>query len=124
MPLIRSGSKEAIGENIRTEMAAGKPQKQAIAIAYNVKREAEKKASDAEAERRRKRAPKNDDPEGEHYEHSDAISHRRLFGKGARMTQVESYRPVGDTSDEIAMAHRPADSVNYKKDIRLPREKK
>lgn len=42
MPLIRSGSKEAIGENIRTEMAAGKPQKQAIAIAYSVKREAEK----------------------------------------------------------------------------------
>lgn len=32
-----------MSENIRTEMAAGKPQKQAVAIAYSVKREAEKK---------------------------------------------------------------------------------
>lgn len=38
MPLIKSKSKEAIGKNIRTEMKAGKPQKQAIAIALDVAR--------------------------------------------------------------------------------------
>ncbi len=43
MPLIKSKSKRAFGENIATEMRAGKPQKQAVAIAYAVKREAEKK---------------------------------------------------------------------------------
>ena len=36
MPLDKSGSKTSIGKNIKTEMAAGKPQKQAIAIAMNV----------------------------------------------------------------------------------------
>lgn len=37
MPLIQSKSKKAVGENIRREMDAGKPQKQAEAIAFNVK---------------------------------------------------------------------------------------
>ena len=40
MPLNKSGSKAAIGENIKTEMAAGKPQKHAEAIALNTDREA------------------------------------------------------------------------------------
>lgn len=35
MPLIHGKSKEAISQNIRTEMHAGKPQKQAVAIAYS-----------------------------------------------------------------------------------------
>lgn len=45
MPLIKSASKKAVGKNIRTEMAAGKPQKQAVAIALSVQRDAEKKKS-------------------------------------------------------------------------------
>lgn len=38
--LIKSESKEAVGENIKTEMSAGKPQKQAIAIALSTQRKA------------------------------------------------------------------------------------
>jgi hypothetical protein len=40
MPLNQSGSKSSVGQNIKTEMAAGKPQKQAVAIALNVQRKA------------------------------------------------------------------------------------
>jgi hypothetical protein len=36
MPLDKSKSPKAFQKNIRTEMAAGKPQKQAVAIAYAV----------------------------------------------------------------------------------------
>ena len=38
MPLNKSGSKKAIGQNIKTEEAVGKKPKQAIAIALNVAR--------------------------------------------------------------------------------------
>jgi hypothetical protein len=39
MPLIKSGSSESVGKNIKTEMKAGKPKKQAVAIALSVERE-------------------------------------------------------------------------------------
>ena len=44
MPLVKSKSEKAFKENIKTEVKAGKPVKQAVAIAYSTKREAEKKA--------------------------------------------------------------------------------
>lgn len=40
MPLIKSKSSKAIGPNIKAEEAAGKPRKQAIAIALSVQRRA------------------------------------------------------------------------------------
>jgi hypothetical protein len=43
MPLKKSVGKPAFRANVKAEMAAGKPQKQAVAIAYAVKREAVKK---------------------------------------------------------------------------------
>lgn len=44
MPLTKSTSKAAFTKNIKAEIKAGKPPKQAVAIAYATKREAAKKA--------------------------------------------------------------------------------
>jgi hypothetical protein len=43
MPLKKSASKEAFRANVKAEVKAGKPIKQAVAIAYATKRQAPKK---------------------------------------------------------------------------------
>lgn len=43
MPLKKSTTQKAFKSNIKEEVKAGKPVKQAVAIAYSVKREAQKK---------------------------------------------------------------------------------
>jgi len=44
MPLVKSTSKQAFRKNIKAEVAAGKPVKQAVAIAYSTKRSAAAKS--------------------------------------------------------------------------------
>ena len=44
MPLRKSSSKKAVGQNIRAERKAGKPEKQAVAIALSVQDRAKKGA--------------------------------------------------------------------------------
>jgi hypothetical protein len=39
MPLDRSGTEASVGRNVKAEMKAGKPKKQALAIALNVERD-------------------------------------------------------------------------------------
>jgi len=43
MPLKRGKSRKTISKNIKTEIAAGRPQKQAIAIAFSMARKGKKK---------------------------------------------------------------------------------
>ena len=50
MPLDKSGTEESVGKNIKTEMKAGKPKKQALAIALNVERDNAKGARKSQLE--------------------------------------------------------------------------
>lgn len=60
MPLIKSASKEAVSQNISTEMAAGRPQRQAVAIALSVQRRARRRApSLADVKKRRRGTSEN-----------------------------------------------------------------
>jgi len=81
MPLIHSTSKKAFGENIAKERAAGKPIKQAVAIAYATKRDAAKK--------------------DHHSSHSSKRSddyHKNVVGRSAtKMTKLEQNRKGMDT---------------------------
>lgn len=43
MPLSKTSSPKSFQKNVRAEVKAGKPAKQAVAIAYSVKRQAQKK---------------------------------------------------------------------------------
>lgn len=43
MPLVKSKTKEAFQKNVKAEVKSGKPQDQAVAIAYQIKRNAENK---------------------------------------------------------------------------------
>jgi hypothetical protein len=45
MPLKKSPSKSAFRENVKAEIKAGKPIKQAVAVAYSAKRSACKKGN-------------------------------------------------------------------------------
>lgn len=43
MPLVKGKSKKAFSANVRAEVKAGKPVKQAVAIAYSTKRKSKGK---------------------------------------------------------------------------------
>jgi hypothetical protein len=58
MPLKHGTSKKTMSANIKTEMKAGKPQKQAVAIAYAEKRESGKKKEKLESKASEKREMK------------------------------------------------------------------
>ena len=89
MPLIKSTSKRAFGENIARERAAGKPEKQSVAIAYSVKREAAKHSHSGEGINKR---PSNTSTQAGIRHHSSA-SQKRSDGYHKNTVDASSVRP-------------------------------
>ncbi len=89
MPLVKSPSKEAFSANVSAERAAGKPMKQALAIAYSVKRRAGKYAEGGEVE----------EP-GESYDPAQAALRPRIV--------VNYHQPRPVTKEEFPEEARPA----------------
>jgi hypothetical protein len=92
MPLIKSTSKQAFGKNIAREMQAGRPQKQAVAIAYAEKREAKK--SEHHSSHSQKRS--------EHYHRhiADTVEPVRVDSGKTKMTRRVS--PMMNDEDDTA----------------------
>ena len=80
MPLIKSTSKGAFAKNVKAEIAAGRPPKQAVAIAYSTKRAAEKEHHSSHSAKR-----------------SDNY-HKNVVGRGeTKMSKLEQKRTGMDT---------------------------
>ncbi len=62
MPLIKGKSPKAFEHNVKAEVHAGKPQKQALAIAYDIKRRSAKKKKMAEGGEAQEQLPQGSNP--------------------------------------------------------------
>jgi hypothetical protein len=81
MPLIKSTSKQAFGENIAAERAAGKPEKQAVAIAYATKN-----------------AAARDNHHSSHSAKRSTDYHKNVVGRAPmKMTRLEQFKSGMDT---------------------------
>ena len=89
MPLIKSTSKKAFGENIARERAAGKPEKQAVAIAYSEKRAAAKHSHAGEGVHK---APSKSSTQGG-IEHHSAHSSKRSEHYHTKVVEASAVRP-------------------------------
>lgn len=81
MPLIKGKSKKSFSKNVETEMKAGKPQKQSLAIAFAMKRKAPKKMADGgsiDASASSMKRPMPDDVHGDSHEVSRSRGKKAL----------------------------------------------
>lgn len=113
MPLIKSGSKKAVSENIRREIAAGKPQKQAVAIALSTARRYAKKA---EGGRTKKTPLPKPDPRGSTF--VERIPRANNVDRGMEIPAGLFMKSRGYESGKASRTYDPNDvvRVNLAKD--------
>jgi hypothetical protein len=101
MPLIKGKSAKSFSKNVATEMDAGKPQKQALAIAYSVKRKSPKKmASGGELSR-----PDTDDIICDHG--GKMHCNMGCYAEGGEISASNEKRPMPDNEyDDAEMDRR------------------
>lgn len=94
MPLIKSKSKQAFSKNVKTEIAAGKPPKQAVAIAYSEKRSAGGRDTPHHSEHSAQRS--------EHY-HSNIVEPNKVKMTSTKSTRLEQQKMSSE--DDILTGH-------------------
>lgn len=134
MPLIKSKSDKAFKSNIKAEVKAGKPVKQAVAIAYSTKRAAKKAIGgsmrdddDYDAPARTRYRPA---PDARHYDsdidYYDSISRRgdddeevdktpNRVVKADQRRLKQYHKAVGDLSKKFYAAKKSGDEESLKK---------
>jgi hypothetical protein len=131
MPLIKRASKKALSKNIETEMHAGTPQKQALAIAFNTQRQARKKMAfggefmGKKDSQPAQPAPRPSDDQSNTEAAMDSI--RKAFGpkkaKGGMMyaeggeIRAGSHRPNADDEDEREMSMMEGASREHSQEL-------
>jgi len=93
MPLLKG--KKNMGKNIKTEMEAGKPQKQAVAIAYSMLKRKKKMAKGGEV-REEVFDGKLDNDEKE----QTSLDPVQRFAKGGEAEMKENYQDDGDSDED------------------------
>lgn len=117
MPLIKGKSEKSFEHNLKAEMEAGKPQGQALAIAYSMKRKAQKKALGGEVIEHEEHKPEHEDEM--HYgepkkvrvaaEHAKSVHHAH-GGDVVGRIMAKKYSKGGVVADEgDAIAEDQAD---------------
>jgi hypothetical protein len=106
MPLIKSTSKQAFKTNIKKEIAAGKPPKQAVAIAYSEKRAAGGKDVTMKPSNS-STLSFNDDSHSSHSARRSEHYHSKVVGPVAKtfkgptkMTQRRGFKDNNEEQDE------------------------
>lgn len=111
MPLIKGRSKKAFNENVATEMDEGKPQKQALAIAFNTKRAASKRkmAKGGQANPKleeSKKMPEHDhDAECGHYDKGGMCKYSQggMYAEGGEISNRYGAKPEQDNQSMSAV---------------------
>lgn len=89
MPLLKGKSKKAFEHNVETEMDEGKPQKQALAIAYQMKRKGMASGGSVES----------GDPTMNYAKGGDVCPHCGNYSKGGEV--------ANDTGEGVAADEQP-----------------
>jgi hypothetical protein len=99
MPLIKSTSKKAFGKNIGAELRAGKPMKQAVAIAYSEKRSAAKHPSNTSTQAGIEHHSSHSSARSAHYH--NAIAATEVRPSAVKMTRAEHQMNNDEDSHSI-----------------------
>lgn len=92
MPLLKSTSKGAFAHNVKAEIKAGRPPKQAVAIAYATKRAAQKKMSNGTPHH-----SSHSEQRSKHYHDAVAnVTAQKTYGGADMMTQSRSQKLQND----------------------------